>query len=75
MLQTTLLTIVGWETLVHAMEEASVAHNRTGSPLAEETLTHVEAQQLFAELINKLGSTTTPMACADTLTCHRMNSG
>jgi len=53
-LQTNLFGIVCHGRLVHSMEEGSVAHNCAASPTRGEALTHVDVQELLADLINKL---------------------
>jgi len=40
------------------MEDTHVAHNCEQSPVARVEINHVKAQELLAELVNKLGSTT-----------------
>jgi len=40
------------------MEESPVAHNCAASPLQNVVMTHVEAQHVLADLINKLSAVT-----------------
>ena len=40
------------------MVDTEVAHNCGGSPLGGAVATHVEVQEMFAEVITKLGTTT-----------------